>query len=412
MEARTLDRAHQLVLVMVLAFNPYFWAAKDRIMSDLPFLLFCLLTLAVLQRRYVREGSRYRDTANTPRSGLLLGLLLYGCFATREAGLVVVAALLCFELFHLRKISLATGVALAVFIALAGIQQLALQGPATAADAPRQSVASAAPPVQGHAPASHIDTFRENLNASSLKLQVLRYAGAVRDIWPAGRGDLVHAAGWLAFLLTLAFATVGYLRAVFSGPGVTEIFLAGYLAAILAFAGYQGLRYLIPVIPFFFVYAFRVHRQLLHGGYRTLMLAVAALYLAATTASYAAGFQAAVRVTPMGITTEPAAGFFEFIRSQTPADSIILFQKPRVLVLLTGRRAAAASGRDPASELAYMRRIGADYLVVSRILWNGNCRPLGVQSELPGELTLEYRNDYFQVYKLQPASIPSGGAPG
>jgi hypothetical protein len=135
------------------------------------------------------------------------------------------------------------------------------------------------------------------------------------------------------------------------------------------------------------------------------MLPVAGVFIAFTALTYAAGFQANASVTPMGITSEPAELFLEHVRKHTPQDSIFVFEKPRVLALLTGRTATAwPRRRDPDTLLAHMQDKRADYLVVSRILWNGNCRPVKSRPELPEQLVLDYRNDYFLVYKRQTAA--------
>jgi len=410
MAARDLDRVYQPVLVIVLAFNPYFWEFRDRILSDLPFLMFCLLTLYLVERRYIREGSHYRDAeGNKVRYGLLLGLLLYLCLATREVGAVVIAAVVFFEVFHFRKISVATGIALTVVLLFSGVQHLGLKKPAAETVSQQPPAGFTGESVHKAIPTSHLTVIHDTLSLSSIRLQLERYAGSAREIWPNSKNPYIQATGWGVFLLTLAFATAGYFRAVFSGPGVTEIFLGGYLAAILIFAGYQGIRYLVPVIPFFFLYAFRFHAKLLLAGYRRLMLSVAGVFIAFTAVTYVAGFQANARVTPMGITSEPAELFFEHVRKHTPEDSIFVFQKPRVLALLTGRTAVAwPRRRDPETLLAYMQDYRADYLVVSRILWNGNCRPVKTPPEVPEQLMLDFSNDYFLVYKRQPAARQQG----
>ena len=410
MAARDLDRVYQPVLVIVLAFNPYIWEFKDRIMSDFPFLLFCLLTLYLMERRYVREGSGYRDTANNKlRHGLLLGLLLYLCLATREVGAVVIAAVVFFELFHFRKISLATGIALLVVLLFSGVQYVSLKSPAAVSVSQPQAAGSAVEPARQDIPTSHIRVIQDTLTLSSIKLQLERYAGSAREIWPNSNNPYLQIAGLIVFSLTLVFAMAGYFRAVISGPGVSEIFVGGYLVAILLFAGYQGTRYLIPVIPFLFLYAFRFHADMLHAGYGKLMLPVAGVFVAITAATYVAGYQANARVTPMGITSEPAVRFFEYVRKHTPEDSILVFEKPRVLSLLTGRAATAwPYRRTPDALLAHMQETGADYLVVSRIYWNGNCRPVRTRPEVPAQLELDYSNDYFLVYKRQPAARRAG----
>jgi 4-amino-4-deoxy-L-arabinose transferase-like glycosyltransferase len=47
---RDLGREYSLALAAILGFSPHFWAAKDNVLSDLPFLLFFYVAAALMQR--------------------------------------------------------------------------------------------------------------------------------------------------------------------------------------------------------------------------------------------------------------------------------------------------------------------------------------------------------------------------
>ncbi|HYQ73207.1 MAG TPA: hypothetical protein VET88_14920, partial [Gammaproteobacteria bacterium] len=412
MAARDLDLVYQPLLVLVLAFNPYLWDFRDKIMSDLPFLMFCLLALYLMEQRYVREGRGYRDTADHKlRSGLLLGLLMYLCVATREVGVVVIAAVIAFEVIHLRKISLATVLALVVVLLVSVVQHATLDVASTDAMSMTQPAGSGMQPMPREIRTGHLSFLPDTVTFSSIRQQLERYAGQAREIWPNSSNAYIQAAGWVVFTLTAVFALAGYLRAVIAGPGIAEIFAGGYVAAILIFPGYQGMRYLIPVIPFFFLYAFRYHGYLLQAGYRRSMLTVAGVFICFTAITYAAGYNINARVASMGITSGPAEEFLDHVRKHTPQDSVFLFEKPRVLSLLTGRTATVwPLSNDPETLLAYMQDTGAAYLVVSNIHWDGNCHPVTAPPEVAAQLIPEFSNAYFLVYRRQPAAAQSGDA--
>ena len=264
-----LSRAHQFVIIFILALNPCFWRMKDDVMSDFPFMLICLLTLLALSKRYVKETTGYRDAKNKSWSfSVLMGLLLYLSFATRGIGIVFIPAVLCFELFHFKKITLVTCVALLVYVALASLQNVSLKEPEANIEI-NQRVAELARERGKRKTVDHFDFI--SLDLSNMAKRVVRYMGEVRGMWPETGSKFVRVAGWIAFTVATLFAFAGYIRAVISGPDLLEIFVAGYLAILILFAGWQGLRYLAPVIPFFFLYAFKLHDDLLRSQYRNIM---------------------------------------------------------------------------------------------------------------------------------------------
>lgn len=396
-----LGKPHEAGLIMVLALNPYFWEAKDMVMADFPFLLVSLVTLAVLNKWYVTETVRGRNQQHNSRGvALILGLLLYLCYATREIGIVLVPVVLFYELFHFRKIRLVTGLALVVFLTLSGLQQTVLDDAVMDTDKRQRITEFSEKHGVGSVPLSHFKSIGENLTLTSVARQVRRYAGEMRGFWPGRDNVIIQIAGWTAFLLAMIFASTAFVRAVISGPGVLELFVAGYLAVLIIFAGYQGPRYLIPVVPMFFLYAFKLHSELMSSRYRGIMISVAVLFVAATTASYASGLRDYANETRRGITDVQAEMFFDYVKNETPVNSVFIFQKPRVLSLMTGRSASAwPSGEKPEILLEYMRTIGAEYLVVSNIDWNGNANPVVAPLNLSDRLILDYSNEYFLVYK-------------
>lgn len=396
---KKLDRVYQFAIIITLALNPYFWVQKDRILSDFLFLLICLLTLSVLNKRYIKAAAGYRDTKNKNWSfAVLLGLLLYLNFATREIGIVFIPAILCFELFHFKKISLVTCYALFIFVALYSLQSVSLKAPEANIEMNKRVAELAREQGKTKAFVSHTDFI--NLDITNILKQAVRYTAAMSGVWPGTRNIFVQVVSWVAFLIALLFACAGYIRAVLSGPGITEIFVAGYLAVLVLFAGFQGLRYFIPLIPIFFFYAYMFHQQLLHSRYRKTILTVAAIFIATTTITYAANYQTYLHQQNHGITSPETIALVDFIKKSTPEDSVFVFQKPRTLALLTRREVSAKPGnRGDEFLVKYMTAIGADYLVHSNIDWRGISHPVKPMSLPDDKFSLVYNNDYFYVYR-------------
>lgn len=413
-----LGAIHQFAIIIVLALNPYFIRLKDQVLSEFVFTLICLLTLSVLAKRYSKVSGGYRDSRNKSWAyAVPMGLLLYLSYATREIGIVIIPAVLLFEIVYFRKISLVTCVAVLLFLLLAGMQNAWLKDPVVDVEM-NQRITELAQ-EQG---ASMAQTQVSNIEYITLDIknvvkQVVRYSADARQLWPDSGGAFIGAASWIAFILALLFASAGYIKAVFAGPGLLEIFVAGYIAALVLYGGYQGMRYIAPVVPILFFYAFQYHHYLLRSKYRKIMIAIAVLFLGTTTVTYASSYHAYLKMQDSGITSPDARALFEYVGESTPVDSSFIFGKPRVLALLTNRSVAGWPAKprkeDPEFLSKYMSAIGAEYLVYSYIDSEGNSHPISrikppegnyqpMAQVIPpeGNFQLEFKNDSFYIYKL------------
>lgn len=400
-----LSKAYQFSFVVLLALNPYFWELKSQILSDYLFMLIVFVTLLVLNKRYTKLAKGYRDDKNKSWGyAALIGLLFYLSYSTREIGIVFIPAILCFELFHFRKISLLTGFALLVFVALTSIEHKVIDPPAKNVERAERITILAESYNQSGTDKSHIGFIVTDL--SQIKRQINRYYDAMRwQLWPRNPDSfLERRASQLALLIFLIFAVAGYFRAVYIGPGIFEIFAAGYMAILVLFGGFQGLRYVIPVIPILFLYGFKLHQDLLKTKYKPAMLVVAAVFLASAMLSYTSNNYFRNDST-LGITSPHAEDLFNYVKTATPKESIFVFTKPRVLALFTDRQASDWPKTHTYLEstdllVKYMNAIGATYLVDS-ILETSGMRSAVNGPELPDDkFSLVYTNKHFYLYKL------------
>ena len=100
-----LSSKYALVQIAILGFSPHFWAAKDNVLSDLPFLLF-FYVVAVLVRRAPQNGPGWWAWA------LLIDVVLYFAIGTRTAGIALLVGLLLYDILTLRRITRRTAIAL------------------------------------------------------------------------------------------------------------------------------------------------------------------------------------------------------------------------------------------------------------------------------------------------------------
>jgi dolichyl-phosphate-mannose--protein O-mannosyl transferase len=106
-----LGREYTIALAAILGFSPHFWAAKDNVLSALPFLLFFYVA-AVLVQRAPRDGPTQWPWA------ILIGIALYLAIGTRTAGIALLGGLVLYDLLKYRAITRITVVALSTCAAL------------------------------------------------------------------------------------------------------------------------------------------------------------------------------------------------------------------------------------------------------------------------------------------------------
>jgi len=350
--SRSLSTLGVLAVLLLFSLNPYVWAQKDVIQSEFLFLFFSFFSLLLMELRYSSDV-QYGWSG----FGVCLGLTMYFAYATREIGIVLVLTLVSLEIIALRRISRTAMISLAVFLLLVLLQKNILV-PHHLHPALQEKLSTMAAEVS-MGEFTHSSIFRFDINY--VIEQVLRYGESLKDFWsPNYRPALI-----LATIVSL-LAVVGYARRLWLRISAPEIFTAGYLAVILLFAGFQGTRYLLPILPLYLYYAF-VGMQF--GGDclgRQLALTLSVIVLVGAGTVYMHEYRAQnFQVIENGISREDAVAMFDYIRNATGPDDIVIFRKPRVMALLTERLSSIYPARSNASLLFnFLDEVGADYVVV------------------------------------------------
>jgi hypothetical protein len=322
-------------LVLVTGFSPVLWELKDQVLSDIPFVFFTLVSLSWFTQSAAPDTSPRRRAAYAA----LAGLVAYVSYATRVLGIVLVPTFLAHDLIRRRKVGLAAWTACSVFIILAGAQQ-----------------------VFWLRDRSYLDQL--TVTAASVGRNLIDYSRSLSDVWDNGYSDGARKG---LFLATGGLAAVGYARSLGGNAGVLEVFPWLYLAPVILWPSSQGIRFLIPVLPFFFFYCLLGAREMdgaVHGRWGRRNIVLVAL-LAAVAVTYAGRYSTLPRGRFVeGIAKQESVELFEFVRAATDPNDVFIFSKPRALALFTGRRAAAPfSPADPCLLWRYIAEIGASYVV-------------------------------------------------
>ena len=356
-----LPRTYALTLVALIGFNPAIWERTDMICSDLLFLMFFFASLWVIEQS-PRESAMW---------AALAGVLIYLCYGTRTAGFTLVPGFLVYEFIKYRRITRFWLLSVAVLCGLVTLQWAVL----------------------GPFESSYRHQFHPSI--SLIARNTMNYVSEIVHIWPTFAGPIA--------VIVSCLALVGAFVELKAGRYLVFCVLACYGALIVLWPAGGGFRFLLPIIPIYLAFTLV---GLAHISAR-LQGVTLAILIVIVGAAYFTGYRRAEfgRITE-SIGSEPFKQMCDFIRHSTAPDDVLVFNRARLITLVTGRRAAIyrlyGTAEDYASQAADLERLRANYLIVGsgvfaadrqflvpfRQRWYDGRRPV-------------YQNAQFEVYRLR-----------
>ncbi|MDX1394791.1 MAG: glycosyltransferase family 39 protein [Gemmatimonadota bacterium] len=331
---RHLSPSLALAGVALVGLNPQVQSLALEVTSDVPFLLFLLLGLTSLETR---------SPDDSVGRSLLVGVILFIPFSIRTIGGLLPVSLVLASLWRSRRVGRGTLISLGCFASLVVALSFWTTGSASYLDQLTPSLA----------------TFFSNAVA---------YSQDFSAFWDPGWDDTV-AGEWVRkvfTLLTMVVITVGLLSELRRGATTKDFFVVLYVVVVLTWPAYQGARFLVPVFPLACLYLLLGARALSDMA-RSAVAGRATLAFATVVpfAFYVGSFVAPADATArLPVDDAPSRALHDFLR-ETPEDAVVVFAKPRVLSLMTGRRAVANHQPDADEELlAFFRDVGATYVVL------------------------------------------------
>jgi len=360
-----------LAAIALIGLNPVLWEMRNDIVSDLPFLTATYGSLYLMHWLYTRHAG------NPPAIwGIAAGLSIYSAYAIRQPGLMLIPAMLCFELLRARRLRPFSLVATAVAGTAMLAQRLILgsDGRSTLFDfSPRWLVSS----------------ITQNLRASD-------------EFW---NNAWSPAAAKLVFLAALALMVCGLWAALRSGIRIYDLFALFYVLLIVPYP-YVTVRYLLPIVPVQMVYLALGFELAVSRVPRKAAAVAAACALLSALASYGSQYAAAA-TGPIreGVSDPDFVALCEYARASTPPGSRFVIRKPRVFTLLADRPAATyGPSEEPEDLRAFIQAIHASYLV-----W-GDPPAIDFDTDLitlqrfinqdGDHLTLIYWNSHYRLYRI------------
>lgn len=371
------DERAALAVTAIVGLNPYFWIFKDEIASDIPFLLLTYAGFFLLGR------AERPDRPPVPRTleALLAGIVLLLAYATRSVGVVLIAAVVAADLIRHRRPTRLTAFALlplGICLMLGG--------------------------NLFHQEAAYARLVRRPFDLGWALMNAEYYTKELRDLWKNGYGGIPMR---VLFLAMNGLAITGFVSRLRRQVTRLEVFTIFSVAVIFVWPHYQGLRFLIPLIPLYIAYAVVGLEWWVARWRPGSMRAALQVLLAVIFTTYAARYTT-LNYGPLeeGVEHPASVELFTYLNTATPPDAVCIFFKPRALALLTGRRSAKYHVGTDEAILGYFDRLGVGYVIVMEEFFQDRefLHPL-VRRHMD-RFEPVYRNEKFVAYRMRrvPAS--------
>jgi hypothetical protein len=178
------------------------------------------------------------------------------------------------------------------------------------------------------------------------------------------------------------------------------IFFAFYLIAMLFWPEWQGIRFIFPLLSIFIYFAFQgmsavvqkfpeKHHRFIKGFTYIFWLVIIGMFLYNSGTSAYSNLKDDRKIN--GPFDSSSTEVYNFIRTETPPDSVIAFYKPRAMRLFTDRDTFMSTECD--------RLALGDYVVLSYKAENSQIPPNEI-SNCGFNLSKVFENNKFIIYKL------------
>jgi len=370
---RRFTLTESLLAVSLFAFNPELLRFLDNIISDIPFMFFSTLAilLADMYANEIQDKRRRMLAAFT-------GIAIFATFFIRTQGLVLLGSMILFQSIRFfvqrgqrRQIFRDSLLIIVAFGIFWGTSALIFPGGQTSYLALYNGFS--------------MDVMRNN---------IVSYSFLFSEFFK----PLPRQAIFFGIFAALFF--IGLVSRVKTDL-LFVIYAIIYLIVLWTWPEWQGYRFLFPMLPvfiYFSIQGIRVTLDRLGNNQKTILQLGAYTYLLIIVIffAYFAGSNAYYNMRNDRKINGPFDTFsietYDFIKNNTPSDSVIVFFKPRVMHLMTDRNALALTECGRMTE--------GNYLALSKKVGENLQIPPERIDECHLSLDKVYENRRFIVYKL------------
>ena len=337
-----INNIQNILIIAIIAYNPYFFHFKEHILSDIPFLFFSLFSIFLIQQFIIKK----KFLLNEIFSYLLIGIFMFISYSIRVNGIILLPCLFLAQIieykYSIKECSrkyltvlkyLIPYIAFSVFILIIGM--ILPKG-------------------------STYDDYFALITLKGIFLNVIYYAKLLSHFF----STLIPKSGKIIYLITIPFVILGLSEKIKKDYLYFAFSIFTVCIYILS-PGRDGLRYLFPIIPFYLYFIFvginKLNFILSNKDIKIdlgLMIGIPLIVIFFLTISVDIYKQYNMKDNIMpGPHQKDSIELFNYISSNTNKDSIIIFNKPRVMTLYTNRKSARITNFDKIIES------DADYIV-------------------------------------------------
>jgi len=382
---QSLPWAMALAVTATVGLHFQYWRFKDTIFSEFPFMLFCYAALYGIDS--------LTQIKATPKlwSILVIAIMLALACLTRGIGLMLFPIIFLIGVYQWRRLVnpclpiLAIAAAIIILVNFLFPQDLTY----------------------------HLGPYENYLNDgifATLKPNIIVQRSAVRELvvhYAFGENWLIDRLPLVFFLLVL----VGLITRVRIHLSIYEAFLSAYTLFLVTYPGpgatNEAVRYLLPIWPlflFYVVYGTYAIGSRLGGIWQSVLPAMlCGALLSLHVAQYTRTDFGSIRYS---VTDPISRELFNNIKTNLPADAVVLFGKPTIMALFSDRRAAIWPANFNDDEVwRYINEVGAGYIVAltgdfgkNRYWWDPKIQAFIEQNQ--SALRLLFSNKWFNLYQV------------
>jgi 4-amino-4-deoxy-L-arabinose transferase-like glycosyltransferase len=366
-----LTQFESLLVVSLFAFNPLLLQFLDQILSDIPFLFFSTLSLLLMTRG---------DNRSVLHSALI-GTLIFLTTFLRVTGILLLGSVLIVGFFRLLKnrkdrttvINVIRGslIVCLVFILLWITNLLLFPGGGE----------------------SYFSQYAELIETAK------GFIPAYFNVFSLFFGE---TQGWkyVYYLMLIFFLLGAWIK--WKQEPIFILFFVLWIIVHITYPYWQGPRYIFPLLPIFIYFIFQGMKFLitkLPEAYRLMgqrlfygfWILIACIFLVKSSINAYINLRNDRSLS--GPFDAYSSEVYKYIKEETPPESVVIFFKPRVMVLMTDHPTIMSTECE--------RMLKGDYLVLSRKVGkNQQITPEEIDS---CNLTLDQvlKNNRFIVYQIQ-----------
>ena len=320
---RFFSKRSALALAVLVCYCPQVLALKYHLLSDLP--LMCFMTLYAWRRSLPQQGNS---------NSIYLALISCFAFLIRSQAIIILVAECCVLLYTIlvqrkKYAELKSSIYIVVnTVLLLMLLQVTLL---------RQLPGTLQFYLQLFSlrDASILDTLQKN---SVYAYELLQSFFVLRS-----NSEFVLRFCYYAGHLSIVLCIAGILLSRSSNNGIYALILLFNYLIIIFISVQQGVRYLLPILPFFVLFvALALRKMYLHFSLTKLSVPLLAVSAAYCLFNYASSL-----TTPYDTSHSPFTGAdsitFTYLKKHLPQTAVVCSTKPRAIALLAGVKATTLS---------------------------------------------------------------------